>query len=50
MFPNPKQMLQSLVEDGRRLVTIIDPHVKVNDSYFLYEQAKERNLLVLNKD
>ena len=27
-FPNPKKMFDQLINDQRRLVTIIDPHVK----------------------
>jgi alpha 1,3-glucosidase len=27
-FPEAKKMLYSIVKDGRKLVTIIDPHIK----------------------
>jgi len=27
-FPQAKQMLEQILKDGRKLITIIDPHVK----------------------
>lgn len=27
-FPNPRKMLEKIRNDGRRLMTIIDPHIK----------------------
>jgi len=39
-FPNPREMLDKIVADERRLVTIIDPHVKADEAYFLYSQSK----------
>lgn len=34
-FPEPRKMLDKLIEDGRKLVTIIDPHIKYEPDYFL---------------
>ena len=45
-FPSPHDMLSLIKKQKRRLVTIVDPHVKVDESYFLYKIAKERGLLV----
>jgi mannosyl-oligosaccharide alpha-1,3-glucosidase len=38
-------MLDKLKNDGRRLVTIIDPHLKVDEKYFLYKIANQKDLL-----
>ena len=35
-FPRPQDILQKLKEHKRRLVTIIDPHIKVDKDYFFY--------------
>jgi len=43
-FPNPREMLSKIVGDGRKLVLIIDPHVKKEDNYGIYEEVKERGL------
>ena len=45
-FPSPHDMLSLVKQHKRRLVTIVDPHVKVDESYFLYKIAKQRGLLV----
>jgi alpha-glucosidase (family GH31 glycosyl hydrolase) len=45
-------MLAEIVAAERRLVTIVDPHVKFDEEYFVYKSAKARGILVqdLNKD
>lgn len=49
-FSKPQDMLQRLREHERRLVTIIDPHVKEDEGYFMFKEAKEKGLLVLNQE
>ncbi|WFD32589.1 glucan 1,3-alpha-glucosidase [Malassezia sp. CBS 17886] len=49
-FPDPESMVQALDERGRKLVIIIDPHLKATDEYFLYEEAKKEGLLVKSRD
>ncbi|KAI6229837.1 Glycosyl hydrolase family 31 protein [Aphelenchoides fujianensis] len=49
-FPNPKAMAEKLEAQGRHIVTIIDPHVKKEESYDLYRLAKERGFFVKNAD
>lgn len=51
-FPNPRAMLDKLVSDGRRLVTIIDPHNKKEDGFWQYEDMKNLGIAVkdLNQD
>jgi alpha-glucosidase len=38
-FPQPKQMLSDLSEDGFKVVTIIDPGVKKDPRYKLYQEG-----------
>ncbi|KAI6190429.1 Glycosyl hydrolase, family 31 [Aphelenchoides bicaudatus] len=49
-FPNPKEMAKKLEAQGRHIVTIVDPHVKKEESYDLYRLAKERGYFVKNAD
>ena len=49
-FPNPQAMLGALVAKGRNLVTIIDPHLKVDTGYAVYREARDRDLFVKTKD
>ena len=41
-------MLNQVIADGRRLVTIIDPHVKRDPDYFVYRDCSQRGILVEN--
>lgn len=45
-FPDSKAMIRHLVESGRKLVTITDPHIKVDSNYFVYRGAHENHLFV----
>jgi alpha 1,3-glucosidase len=42
LFPKPLEMIDKLKEDGRHLVVIIDPHLKVDTGYNIYNEAMER--------
>ncbi len=44
-FPNPKQLAADLREKGIRLITIIDPGVKVDHRSRLYQEATRQNLV-----
>ncbi len=44
-FPDPKAMLARLAEDGVRVVTIVDPGVKYEPGYWVFDQALERDVL-----
>ena len=46
-FPEAKKMLETLVEQGRKLITIIDPHVKKDDGYFLFNEIIDKKLYVM---
>lgn len=47
-FPDPVKMMSKLDETGRTLVTIIDPHIKVD--YFVSNELSKQHLALLNKD
>ncbi|KAG9291649.1 hypothetical protein G9A89_022068 [Geosiphon pyriformis] len=44
-FPDPVKMQNDLAEKGRKLVTIVDPHLKHEEDYYIYKESKELNLL-----
>ena len=44
-FPDPPGMLKRLDEQGFRVITIIDPGVKFDPGYWVFDQAVERDLL-----
>ncbi|XP_060808019.1 neutral alpha-glucosidase AB [Amyelois transitella] len=49
-FPHPSEMVSNLTAKGRKLIVIIDPHIKREAGYFLHEEATERGYYVKNKD
>ncbi|EKD19461.1 uncharacterized protein L3040_002663 [Drepanopeziza brunnea f. sp. 'multigermtubi'] len=49
-FPNPLGMLKQLDESKRKLVAIIDPHIKNKEGYHVVEELKKKDLAVHNKD
>ncbi|KAB2597127.1 glucan 1,3-alpha-glucosidase [Pyrus ussuriensis x Pyrus communis] len=46
LFPHPEEMQRKLAAKGRHMVTIVDPHIKRDDSYFLHKQATEKRYYV----
>lgn len=49
-FPHPQIMQQNLTSLGRKLVVIIDPHIKRDSGYFLHNEALANDYYVKNKD
>lgn len=49
-FPDPIGMEKQLDEHGRKLVIIIDPHIKNKAGYPIVEELKSKDLAVKNKD
>ncbi|WP_026925191.1 glycoside hydrolase family 31 protein [Glycomyces arizonensis] len=45
LFPEPEEMLRGLDEDGFRVVTIVDPGVKAEPGYTVFDEAVERDVL-----
>lgn len=50
LFPHPKTMQETLWAQGRRMVTIIDPHVKRDDHYYIHKEATAKGLYIKNKE
>lgn len=49
-FPNPIEMVNNLTANGRKLVVIIDPHIKRDNGYFLHTDATNNGYYVKNKE
>jgi alpha 1,3-glucosidase len=49
-FKDPIGMGKQLDEHGRKLVTIIDPHIKNEGGYHIVDELKKKDLAVHNKD
>ncbi|ETM00230.1 hypothetical protein L917_03013 [Phytophthora nicotianae] len=50
-FPTPKDMQESVARTGRKMVTIVDPHIKVSQSkdkqpYYIHTEAEELGLFI----
>jgi alpha-glucosidase len=43
-FPDPQKLISDLREEGFRVVTIVDPGVKIDEDYAVYTEGRERNL------
>ncbi|CAF4153328.1 unnamed protein product, partial [Rotaria magnacalcarata] len=49
-FPNPEKLQNDIAFYRRKLVTISDPHIKKDDAYHIYSEAKARGYFVKTKD
>lgn len=49
-FSHPLEMTANLTARGRKLVTIVDPHIKRDHNYFFYKENHDRDLFVHTKD
>ncbi|XP_012164345.1 neutral alpha-glucosidase AB isoform X1 [Bombus terrestris] len=49
-FPNPIEMVHNLTAKGRKLVVIIDPHIKRDPGYFLHNDATKMGYYIKTKD
>lgn len=49
-FSNPTGMLEQLDRSDRKLVAIIDPHIKKKDGYKVVDELTKKDLAVHNKD
>eukprot|EP00727_Mastigamoeba_balamuthi_P011057 m51a1_g6574 putative neutral alpha-glucosidase ab-like (948) ;mRNA; r:191047-194366 len=45
-FPSPAAMQRSLAAKGRRMVTIVDPHIKSDSAYSVFSGAERAGLFV----
>ncbi|XP_029842481.2 neutral alpha-glucosidase AB isoform X2 [Ixodes scapularis] len=49
-FSQPEAMIRNLTAKGRRMVTIIDPHIKRESGYHIHSEATDKGFYVKNKD
>lgn len=49
-FPNPKAMVEELLIKGFKTVTIIDPGVKKDKGYWVYDEGLEKGYFATEKD
>ncbi|XP_030462520.2 probable glucan 1,3-alpha-glucosidase [Syzygium oleosum] len=45
-FPHPEEMQRKLAAKGRHLVTIVDPHIKRDGSYFIHKEASKNGYYI----
>ncbi|XP_027100039.1 probable glucan 1,3-alpha-glucosidase [Coffea arabica] len=46
LFPNPEEMQNKLAAKGRHMVTIVDPHIKRDDNYYIHKEASDNGYYV----
>jgi len=46
LFPHPEAMQEKLHSQGRRMVTIVDPHIKRDTQYYIHKEATNLGLYV----
>ncbi|KAG8741322.1 hypothetical protein FRC10_002984 [Ceratobasidium sp. 414] len=49
-FPDPVEMTKDVMAVGRKMVVIVDPHLKRTSEYPVYKAAQELNVLVKRPD
>ncbi|MFN3756843.1 MAG: TIM-barrel domain-containing protein, partial [Flavobacterium sp.] len=49
-FPDPKKMVTELAQDGFKTVAIIDPGIKIDKDYWVYQEALEKDYFCKRAD
>ncbi|XP_019374617.1 PREDICTED: neutral alpha-glucosidase C isoform X1 [Gavialis gangeticus] len=49
-FRNPRRMQELLRKNKRKLVVIIDPHIKIDPAYTIYSQGKSKDYFVKDRN
>ncbi|XP_054713957.1 LOW QUALITY PROTEIN: neutral alpha-glucosidase AB-like [Uloborus diversus] len=49
-FPDPIAMQTNLTAKGRKMVTLVDPHIKRDNNYYIHKEATDRGFYVKNKE
>ncbi|MEW5317328.1 MAG: hypothetical protein WDW38_008637 [Sanguina aurantia] len=50
VFPNPIAMQDDVASRGRKMVTIVDPHVKRDHNYYIFKEAEAAGYYVKNRN
>ncbi|KAK3093332.1 hypothetical protein FSP39_014183 [Pinctada imbricata] len=49
-FPNSVEMIENVAAKGRKMVTIVDPHLKRDDNFKVYADCKSKDMTVKTKE
>jgi len=49
-FPNPKKMVKELADDGFKTIAIIDPGIKIDKDYSVYQEGLEKDYFCKRAD
>uniref|UniRef100_A0A7S3VF80 Glucosidase II subunit alpha n=2 Tax=Chaetoceros debilis TaxID=122233 RepID=A0A7S3VF80_9STRA len=49
LFPDPMTMQKKLSDQGRKMVTIVDPHIKRDANYYIHKEATAKGLYIKDK-
>lgn len=49
-FPEPEKMLNKLDSNKRKLVAIIDPHIKRKEDYWVFKDGEKKDMMVKNAE
>lgn len=49
LFPRPLEMQKNISALGRKMVTIIDPHIKRDDNFHIHKEATQKGLYIKDK-
>lgn len=49
-FSTSIDMINNVASVGRKMVTIVDPHIKVDNSYYIYKNALDADIYVKRED
>uniref|UniRef100_A0A7S2SFF9 Glucosidase II subunit alpha n=1 Tax=Mucochytrium quahogii TaxID=96639 RepID=A0A7S2SFF9_9STRA len=49
-FPTPKDMQANIAHFGRRMITIVDPHIKADNDYYIHKEATDLGLYIKDKN
>lgn len=49
-FPTPLEMQKNISAHGRKMVTIVDPHIKRDNNYHIHKEATAKGLYIKDKD
>lgn len=47
-FGDAKSLVSNLTSKGRRLITIIDPHIKKDSGYHIYQEGTQNGYFIKN--
>ncbi|OMJ30340.1 Neutral alpha-glucosidase AB, partial [Smittium culicis] len=49
-YPDPVEMQNILAKHGRKLVNVVDPHIKRDNEYYVYKDATDKGYFIKNSD